>query len=215
MRNLGLFVPFALVLSSGCISAIEGSGIVVDEERDVAPFVGIIVSGDLDVDVQVGKAQRVVLSLDDNLLDLVKTETVDGVLEVRQNEDIAFFGTTEERLTIEVPRLTSYIASGDIKARISGIDTSRFEASLSGDTELIAEGTVTNVDVVASGETIVDASRLEAEHADISASGDSDLAVFASKTLSASLSGSAKLDVYGDPKDEDVRTSGDTAVAYR
>lgn len=215
MRTLTLAFLTLTAGSVGCISAISGSGDVVEEERSVDAFREVSVAGDMNVDIVVGKRQRVLLRFDDNLLDLVKTETIDGVLHVRQNEDIAFYDTTARSVQIEVPALVAFSANGDVDAELLGIRTATFDLQVTGDSAVSANGEVTRLDVSSTGDANLHLAGLEALDVDVTATGDTDVTVYASRSIRGTLSGKSRLTVYGDPKDERVSTSGETVVEYR
>ncbi len=217
MRNAIFTLPLALTfsMSVGCISAVRGSGEVLEEERSLEPFRAVSVSGDLDVDIVVGKRQKVLLRFDDNLLDLIQTEVVDDVLEIRPSADIGFYDTTATDVQIEVPALIAYSASGDTRSELLGVRTASFELDLDGASEVAVEGEVNKLSIGASGDSEIHTRNLKALDVELAASGDSDLTIFASRSVRGSVSGAGSVTVYGDPADTDILESGDVLVEYR
>ena len=66
----------------GC-SQVVGSGVRIEQQRAVAPFDQLVVSGTMNMDVEIGDYYRVILSGDDNVVSAVETRIADGVLRVR------------------------------------------------------------------------------------------------------------------------------------
>lgn len=64
------------------LDGIEGSGVVVQDARDVAPFHGVRLESAGRVRLASAAAQGVVVEADDNVVDHVRTEAVDGVLTI-------------------------------------------------------------------------------------------------------------------------------------
>lgn len=216
MRTLStLLLATPLLLSIGCISAVRGSGEVVEEERSLEPFRAVSVQGDLEVDVVVGKRQSVVLKFDDNLIDLVKTEVVDEVLEISTNADVGFYDTTASSVQIEVPALVAFSASGDNEVELIGVRTASFDLTVDGSNQVAVDGEVNKVKLAVTGDAEVRTLNLKALDVEIAASGDSELTVFASRSVRGSISGSGSLMIYGDPADIDILESGDVLVEQR
>jgi ribosomal protein S25 len=73
-------VVAVLILSSGCdisFTGTQGSGVAATQNRTIDDFDAISVSGFGNVNVVVGEGKSVIVTVDDNLIDMVRTE-VDG-----------------------------------------------------------------------------------------------------------------------------------------
>lgn len=215
--------PAALLLAAACGlsidldgAAVRGSGVAATDERTLADFDRIEVGGSLLVDVHVGGAPRVVLTGDDNLLPLVRTDVRGGTLHVEPKERIR----PTERIRIEVTAraLDGLGVSGSSTVTASGVRSAAFHAAVSGSGELTADGTfgdltcsvsgsgglalrgpARTVDASVSGSGELDLLEVPARAAEVTVSGSGDVGVHATERLDARISGSGDVRYRGEP----------------
>ena len=221
-RSLGL-LSLAVLLATACgLSfdfggpAVAGSGTVITRPRPVPAFDHVAVGGDFDVTITAGPARDLTLTGDDNLLPLIETEVRGGTLHIdtdrnlRSNEPI--------RIVITTPTLNGISSGGSSTIRVTGVRADRFEASVSGSSELTAAGQVQelaasvsgsgdiamtgaaqHVDGSVSGSGGLDLRRVRALTASVRVSGSGDVTLHVTERLEAQVSGSGTVRYSGNP----------------
>jgi hypothetical protein len=190
----------------------DGSGKVITEHRQVGLFDRVEVSGAIEVSVTIDDEPTVAVETDDNLQKHILVEVRDRKLIVKQKDDL---DPSKLIVRITTPTLTGFESSGAIEAKITGIDTKRFELEISGATEVELEGEVEVFVIDASGAAEVQAEKLIAERVEVEGSGASEFTVHAEETLIADLSGAGDLQYAGDPDEVKTELSGAASVHKR
>lgn len=210
----------ALVVSaSACISidpdgpSIDGSGNVVSQSRSATGFDRISVEDDFDVVVTVGPEHSVQVTGDDNLLPHVRTELRGRTLHVETEGDLD--PTGEIRVAISTPTLVSLGSTGSSDVQAGGIRSSSFDASVTGSSDMIAQGDFGDLEVSVSGSGSI---RLEGTadeiDAGVSGSGDLDLGQVVARRAAVHVSGSGSAAFHvSEALDADVSGSGDVRYA--
>ena len=216
-------------LALGGLFGVSGSGNVKEETRQVGAFTGLEVSGGIDVDLETGQQEKVVVQADDNLLPLVATEVKQGRLRIYTKESIA----SRKQLRVQVaareiqslkasggcdvnarlgrvPEL-SLVASGGVDMDVSGIDADRVKVELSGGTDVTLLGKAKTADYDASGGVDLDATGLQVETAKVDLSGGVDAEIAVAQQVGGSISGGVDLRVKGHPTVK-VDASGGASV---
>ena len=225
--SLALFVSCGLQISSegettsfsvsSDSDTVKGSGVVIEETRDVAPFDSIKVGGSMNVILSQGEPGPLRIKAEDNLAPLV-VATVNG-----SELTLKTTGSYSTKVGINV-----YVTTADIRSIKSGgsadvlcqgrveVDELELDASGSSDIECAVKagsltvvtsgssdvrlsGAVDLLQVVANGASDVAAFELVAAEADVKASGSSDASVNA-KVLRAHASGSSDIRYRGLPE---------------
>ena len=224
-----LGLPVAL---SGC-SGVSGNGERERETRDHSDFVAIENEGELMVQVRRADEFRVVVSIDSNLLDNVKTRVRGDTLVIDNNVNLVDI-VSGPHLIIDMPELRSVQlrGSGDLDAdgfedartvrfeqsgsgdlRFAGSAT-RLDATITGSGDLQLAGTADFLDVEIHGSGNVDARGLEAAGARLQIDGSGDIDATVHGEVDAEINGSGDVNLYGDidlvRSDEDG--SGDIVV---
>lgn len=221
LRPLLPALLFALLVLPGCrISfdgpSVAGSGVTTSQNRTVPAFDRIDVGGQYDVAVRVGGTRSLVLEGDDNLLPLIRTEVRDGTLHVESDEDLD--PSNGIRIEIAVESLRGIHSGGSSDVVVRDVRAPAFEASVSGSSELTANGqfgdlstsisgsgeihmngTAEAIDGEVSGSGELDLLQVRARAARIDVSGSGDAAVQVSERLDASVSGSGGVRYAGRP----------------
>lgn len=216
-------------LALGGLFGVGGSGNVKEETRQVGAFTGLEVSGGIEIDLETGQQERVVVRADDNLVPLVVTEVKQGVLRIYTKENIAH--SKELRVKVSARDIRSLRANGgcEVKARLgrvpelslvakggveldaSGIDADRVKVDFSGGVDAKLVGKAKVVDYDASGGVDIDAANLLAETAKVDLSGGVDAKIAAAQQLEGDASGGVDLQVRGRPSVK-VDASGGASV---
>ena len=212
---LGLFLLVFLLCGSlqagiGWFGKAErGSGDLETVELDLEPFTVIKSSIGLDINITLGDEQRVLLTIDDNLVDRIKTRVRGDKLKIDSRGNIRL--SRRCYLDITVPKLESVQITGSSDVIIEDYKGEYLELAISGSGDITAYGQADEVEIRISGSGDIDARKLIAHDAAVSISGSGDVRVHADESLDASISGSGDIDYFGDPDrvDRSVRGSGD------
>jgi len=175
------------VMLAGCSTA--GSGDLITEQRSVASFEAVDVSGGIDLQLIVdpGASPAVAVTFDDNLIDRVRTEVEDGVLIIEATGSWRISGGG---------RFVSVV--------VSNLE----ELAASGGSDVVGTGELKALTLEASGGSDVDLGNLATERMIIDISGGSDVVVRPLVSVVGEASGGSDATIVGDPGEVDVETSG-------
>jgi hypothetical protein len=230
MKKVGIAV-FAVALAVGLVvtnlfsfghmfewpvhfGAVEGSGKVASDVREVGDFHGLDVGGIFKVEVVVGKTSGVEVQADDNLLPFINTHVDhDGILHIeserriKSQNDILVLVTTTDLDDLEV--------SGAANVNVSGLSGEDLSLDASGASHIKVAGETSNMKIDVSGASKIDADDLATVDANVDASGAANVAVNVSGTLTADLSGASKVTYSGSPTSVEKKTSGAARVSAK
>jgi hypothetical protein len=216
-----LVLAFTLVLVTAGLSsahlldflhdrdAVRGSGDVITVDRLVKDFVKIKSSGAYDLYVTVGDAPALSITFDDNLVDLVETEVRGKTLYIDSEE--SYSSRRPCRVDITISKLESVSISGSGDMEITGLNQESLSYEISGSGDLVASGSVEELDIKVSGSGDVDTRELKAKEAYVRIYGSGDVSVYAVNSFDGAIFGSGDIRYYGDPEyvSTDVAGSGD------
>lgn len=230
-RKLTVLLGMPLALSA--CWGVPGNGERERETRQHEGFAGIENQGELQVQVRHADEFRVVVSIDSNLIDNVKTRLRDDRLVI--DNSVNFTDTVPgPHVIVEMPELSfvELSGSGDLDARtfddtdtlrieLKGSGDLRFEGSAqridatltgSGDLRLIGSSDFLELEVLGSGN--VDARDLDAAAGRLQIDGSGDITATIHGEVDAEINGSGDLDLYGevDLQRSDEDGSGDIRV---
>jgi hypothetical protein len=226
MKNTALIGLAVLAPAAACVIVVDedgnhqgwggvrGSGVEATQEREVADFSRIQVSGSGDVDVRVGAATSVLVACDDNLIDHVVTRVEGDTLIIGMEEGSYSFRKGPD-ITITTPGLASLSISGSADTRIEGIENDAFEVSVSGSADVYAAGTTGTLDASVSGSGDLDLRKLTAQEAKVRVSGSGDADVTVVRRIDAQVSGSGDVTYRGDPDQLSTSVSGSGTISRR
>lgn len=201
-----------------CINTIDGDGNVITEERTIDSFNKIDISGGFEVLINQGKTEKVEIEADQNLIELIETETKNNTLYIKSKEPI---GNAESlKLYITVKKIEEIDISGavelnskgtiegeELEIDISGaadvnlgVDVISLTMDMSGASETTLRGKAENFDIKLSGASDLEAEKLKTKHTIIDISGAGSAKVFAKKTLKVEVSGAGSVKYKGNPK---------------
>jgi hypothetical protein len=184
----------------------EGSGTEGSEARKLPQFTAVEVSGQADAVVRIGGPRKVTVRGDDNLLEHVETDVSGDTLEVSQDKDLdPELGITVD---IRIPRVDMVKLSGAGELTARGLRGGEFRAEVSGAGSVEADGRVRSVNVVVSGAGDVRLDQLVAREAKVEVSGAGSVHVYATESLTASVSGVGDVVYSGRPEDVQKDVSG-------
>lgn len=211
-------VVFAL-LSTGCgfaslaLNHVKGSGKVVEETRNLAPFSKIESQGSTDVVVTIGSPSRVVVKADDNILPLITTSVTGDSLLIGSRGNYSTGANIQVLVT--VPSLTSLELAGSGTLAVSGLQEQTFRVGLSGSGDITAAGTASEVNVSIAGSGDVHLFGLIAQNGQVSVTGSGDIEVHAVQSLNASVMGSGDILYEGNPAKLERTVVGSGEISAR
>lgn len=207
------------------VLAVAGSGKLVAQERPVAAFHALAVSGGIRATVHRGATAKVVVRADDNVLEHIETTVKDGRLEVRHKGSCT---NCTMQLEVTVPSLDGLEVSGGTEVKGDGLTGAACKLELSGGArvdltgnacdalELTASGgaglklagQAKALKLSASGGVELDTRALDVKQAKVDISGGVNGRLAVSDTLDGTLSGGVALKVKGHPKGQLERSGG-------
>ena len=193
--------------------AVEGSGNVVSDVREVGDFHGLDVGGIFKVEVIVGREANVEVRADDNLLPLITTDVRGGVLHIESERRIKSRNDILVRVT--TTDLDNLDVSGAANVNVAGVRGDELSVDASGASHIKIAGQTSNVKIDVSGASKIDADDLAAVDANVDASGAANVGVNVSGTLTADLSGASKVVYSGSPTNVEKTTSGASHVSAK
>jgi len=229
----------SLLTSSVCCAipflgpTITGSGNVVAEEEDITDFDEVAVSHTFEVKINRAERFRVVVHVDDNLLEHVRVVKRGHTLEIGLKRERRYsIKRATRKAEVTMPELKGIRLSGASYGTITGFDSAApFEADASGASQLHGEieagharlrlsgasqamlkGSARDLTIEGSGASQCDLSAFDVKDAEISLSGASAARVKPSGRLHARLSGVSSVTYTGSPTDVETKTSGASSV---
>ncbi|MBT3317747.1 DUF2807 domain-containing protein [bacterium] len=233
MKRIALLSLTALLIASVCFagwfgSGIKGSGDIITVDRDVSMFDSVVLKGSPDVFIDIGPYLIITITADDNIVDLIKTESKNGTLVIEIEKSIRT--KKAPRIDITIPTLISakvngsgdiFIhnfdaetmtlnvnGSGDIKAEGN---CKTLEASLNGSGDISCNGTSETVDASVNGSGDLKLKQFTARYVTAKVNGSGDISIYASESFEGFVSGSGDIKCYGNPefRKSKVKGSGD------
>jgi hypothetical protein len=182
------------------------------QTRDLADFTRVDNRDSVDVRLRVGEAQRVRVRAGEKVIDEVRTEVRDGVLEIAFDDD--GWGDSDVVVEASVPELTAIDATGSGDIDADGIDADAFELRSDGSADIALEGTAGRLVVDLDGSGEADLAELAADEAQVMVDGSGDLDLRADERLDVVVDGSGDVRYHGDPAvTRHVDGSGDLSRA--
>ena len=227
-----MFAGAALLALGGCgLFGVDGNGDRVSEVRPLEGFSAVDSEGSLDVEIDRGDAFRVEVSIDSNLLHLVRTRVAGDTLVIDTDEPIGRV-VAGPHVVVTMPVLDRAVVNGSgglwagpfaqsdpVSLRIDGSgdltfvgDVPSADVRVSGSGDARLTGTAAAFSASVDGSGTVDARDLDATAADLSVSGSGDLAATVSGSVRVAISGSGSVDLYGPAALERVDVSGSGSI---
>lgn len=198
---------------------VDGNGNVINVERTISSdFKDIIVSQGLDLYITQTNDVSLTVEADENLMDLIMTEVVDGTLKIYTTENIRRASSRKIMLnietiasikatsgsdvhsenTIEVDNLELKTTSGaDIKLDVK---TESLDCSSTSGSDIKLRGTTNIFKAVATSGSDINASELQAQNSDVKATSGADISVNTSKLLTAKATSGGDIRYSGNPE---------------
>ncbi|MEO7960556.1 MAG: head GIN domain-containing protein [Ginsengibacter sp.] len=235
MRSSFTIIFLSILFGSCGISignSYTGNGNIKTETRNVGSFDGIQTSGSIDIEITPGDRPEVSVEDDENILPLIETEVIKGILHVSYRDDVSV-RNDHAKVYVSTPNLQKIISSGsanivfeegltsdknlEITVRGSGdvdgaIDAPGIIASVSGSGNIKLRGRTRDLQATCSGSGGMNLIGLKSENVKVKVSGSGNAKVFASVHLEARVSGSGDISYGGNPSSPEIHTSGSGTV---
>lgn len=192
------------------VTSEHGSGKLTTEDRSVPSFTRIESNLGLNLIVHIGEPQKVSLTIDDNLVDNIKTQVHDGVLEISSRHSFS----TKHDATVEItmPAIESVTSNGSGNTEIHDLKGDKFSFDLAGSGNFSANGTIEQLSIEINGSGSADTRLLSAKNVDVSISGSGEATVAAKNSLNVDISGSGSVSYLGSPEHVHQSISGSGSV---
>jgi len=215
-------------------NCLKGNGIIIEEQREINPFSGIISEGDFDIIIIIDTINKVIVEADDNLLPYIRTYI--------RNEKLIVDNTTNRclrtsdgrpiKVTVHMPALYYICLEGSgviycdyliyvdqIRIELTGsglidlrdIDALEVDALITGSGEIELWGICEEGDFDITGSGKIKTFHLEQDYCTANISGSGDMYVFVYDLLDANISGSGNIFYKGNPH-INLRISGTGSV---
>jgi len=203
------------LLATGCegtvsFGGLRGSGDLVTESRTVSGFDEIVVLGSGNVIVDVTGTETLEIEAEDNIMEFLTTEVVNGRLELGFESGQPLSPSRDITYTITAADLNAMTINGSGNIDATDIDTDTFEVTISGSGDVEPQGASNHLRVTISGSGRFDGTGLESATGEVGVSGSGNVVVNVTDELSVTISGSGDVQYMGDPAlDSSVSGSGD------
>lgn len=220
----GIFLALGI---SSCIftPTIKGNGNVVEQERHLNDFDKIKASRGMNVYITQGNETEVLVKADENLLEVIKTEVVGDVLEVKATSNIR--NAEENKVFITLPEVESIKASAgcnvyseneinskslEISASAGSnihlsIKTQEASAKASAGSNINLEGEAENFYGKASAGSNIKAGELKTSNTEAKVSAGANIWISTKSKLQANASSGGNVFYSGDPTHTDINKS--------
>jgi hypothetical protein len=179
---------------------IIGSGVLATEVRPVGGFTAISVSVPGRLFVEHTGSESLVVTAEDNVLPLLRTEARGGRLDLSLAANSSLTPMREIVFRVSVRELEEVEGSGAARVELRGVQAERLAVRLSGASTVTATGQCGQLDLQLSGASRAEAEGLTCMRVIADLSGASYGRVRAHEALVANLSGASLLEYLGDPR---------------
>ena len=198
IESSGIMKSEKRVASNWRAAMLEGNGIIESEKRKISDFNSIDISGYYEVEITSQKAPSLEISGDSNILPLILTEVINGVLVISSNRSFATKNIL--KLKISAINLEKLSSSGASRIVVDNLNNERLNVNASGAGSTEIGGKTKELYINTSGSVNLKAKNLYSDKVNIDLSGASNVAVYAAEELNAKVSGVGHINYYGNPK---------------
>ncbi len=208
------------------------------EERKVASFTAIKVSGAIDVYLSQGDEDAVAVSAsEEKYRDLIKTVVEGGVLRISFDGDRKTWNVSNKKLKAYVAfrqlkgldasgassiQITDQLKVESLNVKLTGacdmsgeLQGEKVSIDINGASTIRLSGSINILDINASGASDLKGYGLKVNDCTAKASGASDISITVNQQLSANASGASSIHYKGGGTIKEVRTSGASSISKR
>jgi hypothetical protein len=212
--------------------SLTGSGNVVTQEELISDFDKVDINSAFDAEINQGDAFKVIIRVDDNLVEHLQVEKQGSTLKIGLKPGISLVTDATLEAEISMPELTGIELSGASHGTIAGFNsTKKLSVDLSGSSSLkgdieagetnfdasgssdaVLTGSGGNLKLDASGSSDVNLGDFLVADADLDVSGASSVIVNPRGTLDVKVSGASNVTYLGNPTLGNIDSSGASNV---
>ncbi len=195
---------------------IKGNGVKVEKSYDLSAFNAIKINGPTDVVFSQGP-QSVVLTADENLIDIFEIEVREGMLYVGIKRGFGYSSRVKIVVTVSSPELNSVKinGSGDFKIKDVLRTDGDFSVAMNGSGDFEADAIkCKNLISHINGSGDIEVNDLTASAADIKINGSGDVTLECREVgaVTAKVNGSGDVDIYGNVASVSSKVNGSGKV---
>ncbi len=216
-------------------NSIKGNGNEVTVERETGDYDGVAIGSFFEAELVEGTEGKITITSEDNLLDYIETEVVNGILVIKAKDNKQLRPSSGNTVFISIPvkQIATIRLSGSgqvvgkmkfkaerFKVHTSGskngefsIETNSFDVITSGSSHLILEGTSNQLNITSSGSSQLKAFELETDDLEIRSSGSSNIRITVNNSINSRSSGSSNVKYRGNPEIVTGHPSGSSKVS--
>ncbi len=187
-------------LSLGSGGQVRGSGNVTREVRAVGSFTAIDITDLGEVVITQGEAEGLSVETDDNLQELVTSETRGDTLYLGIKSNVGLREVTRMTFAVTVTDLERLTISGAAEVRVPELRAKVLTVDSSGVGEVTIAGSVEEQRVTVTGAGSYDGAELASKRATVTSDGLGEVVVRVEERLDANLSGGGSIEYIGDPE---------------
>lgn len=182
---------------AACSPDLVGNGDVVPEERLVFGFTGVEVVDPVDLVVNGADDIQVTVYTDSNLMDWVLTDVDTGrlIVGIEPGHPIE---PTDLRVAIEMPTISTLVHGSEATILGDNLVAASLDLQSTGSGAITLAGTCSGLVLFAAGSSVIDLSGLTCATVDVDLSGDGAVTVWASGSVTGTMSGSVSLTILYD-----------------
>lgn len=193
-----LFASYAVAQEDR--ETVVGSGVAKTETRSVDDFHQVQINGSAKLEIVIGETQQLELTTDDNLIELVTTEVVEGKLIIGFKPNTSVSTELGLKVQLQANELTHLSVNGATDATVENASGSEFTLGVNGSGSVTASGKVENVTIQVSGSAQMDLENLESQDVKIKMAGSGTVLTNVSSSLLVTIAGSGSVQYVGEPK---------------
>lgn len=199
---------------------LEGSGIMITQERTVSGFDSVELRGFGDLTIKQGSSESLTIEAEDNVIDKLTSEVVNGRLILSNDDNFTFSSLEGIHYTLTLIDLKQVNLTGLGSIDMDGLKTQNLEISESGSGNLILhnldaqsldivigglgsvelDGTAPDQAIKITGAGNYSGADLESARAQVTVSGLGNATVWATESLNVKISGTGNVEYYGNPQ---------------
>ena len=176
-----------------------GSGIIVTEVRAVESFTGVRASGGHTVVVEQAEVEEAEVTVDENLVEFVRTHVVGGTLVVSIDPEVRLRPTVPLVVRIRAGALSKLLADGAVLVNADIGSVPELNVRVTGASRVWATGSAEWQDLQISGASTYDAFDVESKSVKVTASGASVADLWVHDRLEVNGSGASTVRYRGAP----------------
>jgi hypothetical protein len=190
----------------GSAPAIVGSGKPATENRPTGAFSRIDASGAVTVDLAIGPAPAISVTMDDNLLPYLATKIEGDTLRIYSTQ--SYNTSSPIKIKIVTPALEAISLSGACSLHAVGLDAKAFALDISGTGDVNLAGKADSFTMHLSGAGNLESTHFTARDVKVDISGVGNADVCATNSLDATVSGAGNVHYTGSPAQVRKNVSG-------